>query len=70
MRLAKLESVRRDQASALSKAAPLYFVGGNTTRSYYTSIARDAAAKGSDACNAGILTVDGILGRDMLHVGD
>ena len=68
--VAKLESVRRDQASALSQAAPLYFVGGNTTRSYYTSIARDAAAKGSDACNAGILTVDGILGRDMLHVGD
>ena len=44
----------------------LYFKGSG----YYNTAAYDMLTVNCGAVNAGILTVDGILGRDMLRIGD
>jgi len=44
----------------------LYFKGNG----YYNTAAYDMLTTGCGAVNAGVLTVDGILGRDMLRIGD
>jgi len=37
---------------------------------YFNTAAYDMLTTGAGACNPGVLTVDGILGRDMLRIGD
>ena len=44
----------------------LYF----KTNGYYNEAAYDMLTTNAGACNPGVLTVDGILGRDMLRIGD
>jgi hypothetical protein len=40
------------------------------TNGFYNTAAYDMLTTGCGAVNAGVLTVDGILGRDMLRIGD
>jgi hypothetical protein len=48
----------------------LWFVAGGGANAYYSSAAYDMLTTGNGSCSAGVLTVDGILGRDMLRIGD
>ena len=62
------------QASAGSGTAvvtgSLWFVASGGTSSYFSPAAYDMLTTGNGSCSAGVLTVDGILGRDMLRIGD
>jgi hypothetical protein len=40
------------------------------TNGFYNTAAYDMLTVNCGAVNAGVLTVDGILGRDMLRIGD
>jgi hypothetical protein len=48
----------------------LWFVCSGGANAYYSTAAYDMLTTGQGSCSAGILTVDGILGRDMLRIGD
>jgi type II secretory pathway pseudopilin PulG len=62
------------QASASSGTAvvsgSLWFVASGGANSYFSPAAYDMLTTGNGSCSAGVLTVDGILGRDMLRIGD
>ena len=48
----------------------LWFVASGGTNAYYSTAAYDMLTTGNGSCSAGVTTVDGILGRDMLRIGD
>ena len=58
--------------SHLQRAEPPWraAVFGLSARVALTRITRQLPTTGQGSCSAGILTVDGILGRDMLRIGD
>ena len=47
---------------------PLYY--GCNGKGYYSAASYDMLVVNKGAVSAGVLTVDGILGRDMLRIGD
>lgn len=66
--IVSIAAVQQDNDLACGQGKCLYFSG--TTCNYYSEAAYDMLVANANGCNAGVLTVDGILGRDMLRVGD
>jgi hypothetical protein len=66
-----LALAQASQATGSSVASgSLWFVAGGGANAYYSSAAYDMLTTGNGSCSAGVTTVDGILGRDMLRIGD
>jgi prepilin-type N-terminal cleavage/methylation domain-containing protein len=75
IQLVSIAGVQQDNDLSQSQNAgnsqkSLYYGCGGGTASFYAQAAYDMLVTGKGACNAGVLTVDGILGRDMLRIGD
>jgi hypothetical protein len=69
--IVSIAGIQQDNDLAYSQAqAPLYFNNGGGINAYYANASYDNLTKGAGAVTAGILTVEGILGRDMLRIGD
>jgi prepilin-type N-terminal cleavage/methylation domain-containing protein len=64
--IVSIAGIQQDNDLATSQGKPLYFV----TNGYFNTAAYDMLTTGAGACNPGVLTTDGILGRDMLRIGD
>jgi prepilin-type N-terminal cleavage/methylation domain-containing protein len=71
VQIVSIAGIQQDNDLAYSQAqAPLYFNNGGAINAYYANASYDNLTKGAGAVTAGILTVEGILGRDMLRIGD
>ena len=61
-----IAGIQQDKDLATAQGRPLWFL----LPGYYNNAAYDMLTTGNGAVNVGVLTVDGILGRDMLRIGD
>jgi len=75
-----IAGIQQDNDLAIAQAAAatgtavasgaLWFGCGGGANGYYNSAAYDMLTTGAGACNAGVLTTDGIQGQDMKRIGD
>jgi hypothetical protein len=68
--IVSIAGIQQDNDLAGAQGTPLYFTCGGGANSYFSVAAYDMLVTGQGACNAGVLTVNGILGRDFLRIGD
>ena len=71
IQIVSIAGVQQDNDLATNQGRPLYYVnGGSSQLCYYPQASFDMLTNNQGASAPGILTVDGILGRDMLRIGD
>jgi prepilin-type N-terminal cleavage/methylation domain-containing protein len=68
--IVSITGIQQDNDLASSQGQPLWFNCGGGINAYYANASYDNLTKGLGAVTAGILTTDGVLGRDMLRIGD
>jgi prepilin-type N-terminal cleavage/methylation domain-containing protein len=68
--IVSIAGIQQDNDLAGAQGTPLYFTCGGGANAYFAVAAYDMLVTGQGACNAGVLTVNGILGRDFLRIGD
>jgi hypothetical protein len=68
--IVSIAGIQQDNDLASSQGQPLWFNCGGGLRAYYANASYDNLTRDRGAVTAGILTTDGVLGRDMLRIGD
>ncbi|MFM8697626.1 MAG: hypothetical protein ACKOF7_02970 [Phycisphaerales bacterium] len=68
--IVSIAGLQQDNDLAGAQGLPLYFTCGGGANAYFAVAAYDMLVVGQGACNAGVHTVGGILGRDFLRIGD
>jgi hypothetical protein len=68
--IVSIAGIQQDNDLASSQGQPLWFNCGGGLNAYYANASYDNLTKNLGAVTAGIMTTDGVLGRDMLRIGD
>ena len=68
--IVSVAGIQQDNDLASAQGQPLWFVCNGGAQGYFNNAAYDMLVINAGACNAGVMTTDGILGRDMLRIGD